>query len=251
MASGQGGGNPAGGCPGHPLGQAGGVQALSGGYIKLYRSLLDWEWYDEPNTLRLFLHLLLTVNFEEKSWRGVAVKRGQRITSYGQLAEETKISVQSIRTAIKHLKSTGELTHQATPQYGLFTVVNYDKYQAATPQPSADQPADNSQQTDHQQQLKKDKKEKKEKKEESGRTSLGEFGNVSLSQQEHQKLIDRFGNNETARAVEELSAYCRSRGRAYKDYYATLISWCKRNQEREGSHEQGAVAPSRRNRLVL
>ena len=35
---------------------------LKNGYIKLYRSLLDWEWYDDTVTKCLFLHLLLTVN---------------------------------------------------------------------------------------------------------------------------------------------------------------------------------------------
>ena len=31
---------------------------LGSGYIKLYRSLLNWEWYDDINTKTVFLHLL-------------------------------------------------------------------------------------------------------------------------------------------------------------------------------------------------
>jgi hypothetical protein len=34
-----------------------------GGYIKLYRSLLKWEWYDDSNVFRVFMHLLLTANY--------------------------------------------------------------------------------------------------------------------------------------------------------------------------------------------
>jgi hypothetical protein len=99
---------------------------LENGYIKLYRSMLKWEWYDDINTKVLFLHLLLTVNYEDEKWHGITVKRGQRISSYGKLSQETKLSVKSVRTAINHLKSTGEVAHETTSEYGLFTVVNYD-----------------------------------------------------------------------------------------------------------------------------
>lgn len=42
---------------------------LKNGYIKLYRSLLDWEWYDDTVTKCLFLHLLLTVNAYDEDWK--------------------------------------------------------------------------------------------------------------------------------------------------------------------------------------
>ena len=83
---------------------------LESGYIKLYRSLLTWEWYQDANTLRLFLHLILTANHFERKWRGITVKRGQRVCSYADLSGELGLSLQGVRTAVKHLKSTGELT---------------------------------------------------------------------------------------------------------------------------------------------
>ena len=36
---------------------------LEGGFILLHRSILRWEWYGDLNTARLFIHLLLTVNY--------------------------------------------------------------------------------------------------------------------------------------------------------------------------------------------
>ena len=30
------------------------------GFVAFPRGLTDWEWYTEPNTARLFFHLLLT-----------------------------------------------------------------------------------------------------------------------------------------------------------------------------------------------
>lgn len=102
---------------------------INGGFILLHRSLLNWEWYKESTTRTLFIHLLLTVNYEPQPWQGIVIKRGQRVASYGTLASETGLSIRQIRTAIAHLKTTGEVTHTATSKYGLFTVENYDKYQ--------------------------------------------------------------------------------------------------------------------------
>lgn len=102
---------------------------LEGGFILLHRSILRWEWYGDLNTARLFIHLLLTVNYEPQRWQGIAVERGQRVASLAKLADETGLTVKQVRTALEHLKRTGEVTHTATSKYGLFTVNHYDRYQ--------------------------------------------------------------------------------------------------------------------------
>lgn len=106
---------------------------LEGGYIKLYRSLLSWEWYDDPNTLRVFLHLLLTVNHEPQQWRGITIERGQRVSSLSKLGQELGLSAKEMRTALRHLSETGEVAHCPTAKYGVFTVNNYDKFQVRAP----------------------------------------------------------------------------------------------------------------------
>ena len=63
------------------------------GYIKLYRSLLDWEWYDDTVTKCLFLHLLLTVNAYDEDWKGIVIKRGSRVSSYTKLSEELHFTI--------------------------------------------------------------------------------------------------------------------------------------------------------------
>lgn len=138
---------------------------LENGYIKLFRSLINWEWYRDSNTKDLFLHLLLTVNYENKKWRGIEIKRGQRVTSYKKLAEELKpMTLQNVRTAIKHLKSTNEITVETTSEYSIITVVNYDKYQELTHDLTSDQHATNTPLTCDQHQRKKDNKDKNDKK---------------------------------------------------------------------------------------
>jgi len=71
------------------------------GWIKLHRGLLEWEWYDEPNVFRLFLHCILKANHSDKSWRGSVIKRGEFVTSLQNLSSETKLSVQQVRTCLK------------------------------------------------------------------------------------------------------------------------------------------------------
>lgn len=212
---------------------------LESGYIKLYRSLLTWEWYQDANTLRLFLHLILTANHFERKWRGITVKRGQRVCSYADLSGELGLSLQGVRTAVKHLKSTGELTHETTSQYSLFTVVNYDKYQEATPEATPGQQAANSQLTHDQQQSKKDKKVRKqeiytgdipapEKK------TYGEFGKVQLTDEQYEGLVQRLGKDLALSYIESLDGYMASNGKRYKDHYATVLNWWRKDR-RTGS----------------
>ena len=102
---------------------------MSTGWVKLHRQLLCWEWYNDVNTTRVFLHLLLVANHKDNNWRGIEIKRGQRLTSVNALASETNLSIKNIRTSIKRLKSTNEVASHSTAQHTVFTMVNYDLYQ--------------------------------------------------------------------------------------------------------------------------
>lgn len=108
-----------------------------GEYIKLYRRILNWEWYSDPCTRGLFEHCLLKANWKDGEWRGYKYKRGQFITSLPTLSEELGFSVQNIRTALKRLKSTGEITDWHDNKIRIITVVNYDKYQGGNSQPNS------------------------------------------------------------------------------------------------------------------
>ena len=56
----------------------------------------------------------------------------------------------------------------------------------------------------------------------------GEFKNVSLSDEEVEKLKDQYGYSASKNLVEELSSYLRSSGKRYKSHYATLLNWARR-----------------------
>ena len=48
------------------------------GWIKLHRGFTDWEWYQDANATRLFLHLLLTAN--HKQAENVTIESTNRFT---------------------------------------------------------------------------------------------------------------------------------------------------------------------------
>lgn len=99
------------------------------GYIKIFRKMLDWEWFSDVNTFYVFMYCLLKANWEDKKWRGIDVKRGSFITSRAHLSKELHLSEQATRTALEHLESTNEITKSTTAKYSVITVVKYDDYQ--------------------------------------------------------------------------------------------------------------------------
>ncbi|HAH93673.1 MAG TPA: hypothetical protein DCM01_07500 [Dielma fastidiosa] len=102
---------------------------MNEGYIKLYRKFTTWEWYDDINTSRLFLHLLFTVNWQDKKWHGIEVKRGSVITSLSKLSEETGLTVKQVRKSLERLIETNEITKETTNRYTLISIVKYADYQ--------------------------------------------------------------------------------------------------------------------------
>jgi len=138
------------------------------GWIKLHRSIQDWELYTDVNTFRLFMHMLLKTNHIDKNWRGINILRGQFISGRKQLALETGLSEQQVRTSLNRLKSTNEISTQSTNTFTLYIIENYDKYQdigSELTKPNqaeltSGQPATNQQLTSNQPLLKNYKNDK-------------------------------------------------------------------------------------------
>lgn len=91
---------------------------------------MNWEWYKDVNTCKLFLHLLLRSNWTDGIFRGDPVPRGSFVSTYKELAFETGLSEKNVRTALEHLKKTGEVAVCRQPKNTVFTVKNYCHYQS-------------------------------------------------------------------------------------------------------------------------
>tara|TARA_R100001244_G_scaffold125967_1_gene96232 strand:- start:1306 stop:2001 length:696 start_codon:yes stop_codon:yes gene_type:complete len=120
------------------------------GWIKIHRQITDWEWYDEPNTFRVFFHLLVKANHKQNNYRGVLIEAGQIMTGLDKLAKETGLTLQKVRTSLNRLKSTNEITINSSTQGTIVQIVNYSKYQVVTDEQQTDnKPITNEQQTNN------------------------------------------------------------------------------------------------------
>lgn len=122
---------------------------INGNWIKLFSKFVNWEWYKDQNTKSLFIHCLLKANWKEAKFMGETIPRGSFVTSLDSLAKELGLTVQEIRTALKHLISTSEITSKSTNKYRIITVVNYELYQQVNKQTNS-QSTSNQQATNNQ-----------------------------------------------------------------------------------------------------
>lgn len=130
------------------------------GYIKLYRKLTQWGWYQDSVVKDLFLHLLLTASFKDFEWQGQTMKAGQLITGRKKLAEDLNFTEQQIRTALKKLESTKEISIFSTNKYSVITVINWEEYQICDDEATNEQPTNNQQITNKQPHIKNVKNNK-------------------------------------------------------------------------------------------
>lgn len=98
-------------------------------WIKLNRNMLEWRWYKDQNTKALFIHLLIKASIKNQDYRDVSVRRGELVTSLATLAEETGMSIQNVRTALGHLKSTQEVTVKKVGKISVISIPEYSRYQ--------------------------------------------------------------------------------------------------------------------------
>ena len=108
------------------------IEHIDKGFVKLSRNILDWEWYQDGNTTRLMIHLLLKSNFVAKKWQGNLINPGQLITSINNLSKELKLSENIIRTSIIKLKKTGYIVTESTNKFTKLTIIDSTIYKDIT-----------------------------------------------------------------------------------------------------------------------
>lgn len=107
-----------------------GIDEPAPNWIKLYRKICDWQWYQDAKMVHLFVHLMLKASIMKgsdlsDSW--------QLCTSLRMLSKETGLSLQNIRTCIGKLQRTGEITFRTLPTHlqSIITICNSGSYQTS------------------------------------------------------------------------------------------------------------------------
>lgn len=113
-------------------------QMTLNGFFKVDRGILEWEWFKDHKTLAVWIWILASVNFKSGHFRGEEIQPGEVATSIDSIAISTALSPMQVRTALKHLKLTGEITSRIRPKYQVITVINWEKYQNVTGKQQAD-----------------------------------------------------------------------------------------------------------------
>lgn len=221
-------------------------------FVKLNRKILDWKWYQDGTTFRVFVHLILKANVFDNDFQNITVHRGQLVTSYGRIAGDLgfykgdKISVQPIRTAIKHLKTTGEINTEPISCGLLITINNYNTYQgestyhsshnnSANSELTGNKQEVNSQLTEDKQQYNKLNKYNKSYKSKTERQKLllpplGLFENVFLTEKEKQDLESKYPKTYQGK-IDRLSRYLVNSRKRYVNHYAVLLGWLEEDKE--------------------
>ena len=227
------------------------------GFIVLYRNILEWEWYDDINVTRVFIHLLLKANHKEQQWKGVEIGKGQLVTSVSKLAKQTSLSDKQVRIALDKLKRTSEIATQGSNKYTLITVVNWDKWQSQDigngeqkDKPQGKQKAIKGQTKGNQRATNNNENNENNENNIGGdvkspapapaKKAYGEFENVLLTDEEYRKVKARIVDWE--KLIESLSGYMSSTGKKYKSHYSTLLTWARRDGRLKSSDDVDLVA---------
>lgn len=192
----------------------------SDGFIMLHRKMLEWEWYSDPRTVTVWLYLLLRANWKPSRWKNIEIGRGQTLETYPKIAKATGLSVQSVRTAVFHLKSTGEITTESTGYGTLISITQYGKYQDLPENVNRQINSDiNRELTDDQQ-------------------TINSTRTIITNKQEKQVYINTHTRERPAYApgyddVKEFAAVCQSKGwpdvcDEFFDYY-DMANWVDKN----------------------
>ena len=123
------------------------------GYIKIWRKTEDSGLLQLPNTLSLFMVMLMKAAYKPCKIGLVELDRGQLSAGRFQLVEWTGLSEQNIRTSLKHLHDMKILTSKPTNKFTVYTFVNYGQYQDVDvlPNQQTNQQLTNNQPTTNQQ----------------------------------------------------------------------------------------------------
>ena len=97
-------------------------------WIKLPRSIFDWDWYDKAETLSLYLYLLNNAKEKDVKHNGYVEHRGQFVTSLGKLSTVLGVGKQIVRTSLLRLTKMKLIEVSTEKLYSVVTICNYDSF---------------------------------------------------------------------------------------------------------------------------
>lgn len=100
------------------------------GWIAIHRLMQEWEWWDDPIMVKVWIQFLFDANIADNCFKGTPVMRGQLVFGRKAYAKKCSVSEQQIRTVVTRLKSTNEITIKSTKMFSVITISKYEDYQS-------------------------------------------------------------------------------------------------------------------------
>ena len=124
---------------------------MSGGWIRMQRGIVDHWVFSEADALKLWVYLLMSANYEDKSrmfnGRLTQVRRGQLIYGRHAVSQRLGISEAKLRRYMKQFIKDEMISQQITNKYSVITITCYEKYQDASQQTAGKAPTKRRQTT--------------------------------------------------------------------------------------------------------
>lgn len=229
------------------------------GFVKVPRTMLEWGWLDDGNTLKVYMVLLLSANWKDTEWHGIKLKRGQLITSVNSLCEKCRLTSHKVRTALEHLCASNDIAIKTTSQFTIVTLNNYD-FEENSANETSNQPQTNVNQTASQAQTnvnqtstaeeRKEEKETKEKEERKEAAAAPPSPSCSSSKSvkanvTREELAAKYGEENVLLYETKFDNWASKKGITdYSKMYSTIAKWLDMDnvlKPRESSFKMGEV----------
>jgi hypothetical protein len=113
---------------------------MKNGWIALHRKIYNSDDFKNQMEVAVFLYLVAMASYQPTKViyrkKIIFLKRGDVSIAYRDLAKKFNISDQNIKTIIKNLKASGNLTQTLTKNLSVYSIVKYNKYQDIEPVPN-------------------------------------------------------------------------------------------------------------------
>lgn len=248
------------------------------GFVKLPNDLTEWAWVNDNNTLAVYVRLVLGAAWRDREYKNVHLKRGQIVTTIPQIAEQSNLTIQQVRTVIDRLKSTGKITVERTSKFSIITLIEYDcdavpnsqdnrpttdKQQTDNSQSTVNQQTGNIQTTDKQQSYfiinkkTEDNIGRMSESADAGASAHEAAGSpqtlkfakknyaelVTLTEEEYEKLVKSYGEEVAQWCIQKLNKYKGAAGKTYSSDYSAILLWVIDSyQEEQAKHAQQTPA---------
>lgn len=108
------------------------------GWLKLHRALSDHPIASDPQSLSVWIHLLMLANHVETkrqiNGRIVTLSPGQLIASRKSLSVKTGVQESKVERVLKMLQIEQQIEQHGTSKYRVISIVNWDSYQGGEQQ---------------------------------------------------------------------------------------------------------------------